>query len=93
MEQKPITLSLNEIAHINWTDFTPAAKKNFALMSLLFRYAEPLRFEIAEIIELQCDALDEKTLFTLKALYHILNQWVLEIPKIQLENLEHKHEK
>lgn len=86
----PITLSLNEIARMDWTDFTPLAKKNMALMSMIFRYAEPLRFEVAEIIELQCDSLDEKTLFTLKALYHILTQFVLEIPKIQLENLERK---
>lgn len=88
MEPKPIVLSLSEIAQTDWTDFTPSAKQNRKLLEVIFKYAQPLRFEIAEVIETQADVLDEKTLFTLKAVYHILNQWVLEIPKLQIENLE-----
>ena len=92
MEKEPIILSLTEIAHIDWADFTPLAKKNPVLMGMIFKYAQPLRYEIADVIETQCDSLDEKTLFALKALYHILNQWVLEIPKLQMENLERNNE-
>jgi hypothetical protein len=88
MESAPIILNLTEIAHIDWADFTPLAKKNSALLAMIFKYAQPLRLELADLIESQCDALDDKTLFSLKALYHILNQWVLEIPNLQMENLE-----
>lgn len=84
------TLSLTDIAQTDWTDFSPSAKQNQTLLSVIYKYAEPLRFEIADLIESQANTLDEKTLFTLKAFYHILNQWVLEIPKLQIENLERK---
>lgn len=85
---KPKPVTLDQIARMDWVDFSPAAKKNPVLLGVMFKYAQPLRFELAEIIETQAEALDETTLFTLKAFYHILNQWVLEIPKLQLENLE-----
>lgn len=87
-DKQPTPISLDQIARMDWVDFSPEAKKNRVLLGVMFKYAEPLRFELADLIQSQSEVLDEKTLFTLKAFYHILNQWVLEIPKLQIENLE-----
>ncbi len=81
-------INLQQIASMDWADFSPQAKKNRPLLEMLYKYANPLRYEIADVVTFQADDLDDQTLFTLKAVYHILNQWVQEIPKLLLETLE-----
>ena len=81
-------INLQQIASMDWVDFTPEAKKNRRFLEMLFKYAQPLCYEISELVAMEENNLDDKTLFTLKAVYHILNQWVQEIPKLLLESLE-----